>query len=349
MRGLTRDGVRLLVAYRHDLRLVDAYFRDLPGFLTSGDLLVINNSATLPASIRARRADGMVLDLHLSTPVLPSGVAPDLTRTPQCGKDTWIIELRQRAGDRSVSFRLMRPGELLSIPDGSAEILGPYPPHSGSPNGAPRESRLWRAALHLPSPVGSYLERHGHPIRYSYASREWPTSYYQNVYAIEAGSVEMPSAGRAFTPEMITELVSRGIDIAPITLHAGVASLEDHELPLNEFYRVPDETARRIRLTREAGGRVIAIGTTVVRAIETVADDNGDVRGGEGWTKLVITPERGVRAVDGLLTGWHEPRASHLLLLEAVAGRKVLDLSYRTALERRYLWHEFGDLHLLLP
>jgi S-adenosylmethionine:tRNA ribosyltransferase-isomerase len=180
-------------------------------------------------------------------------------------------------------------------------------------------------------------------------TREWPVSSYQTVFAMEAGSAEMPSAGRAFTPEMITELIARGIEVAPLTLHAGVASLEEDEPPPAEFYRVPEATARRVGLARAAGGRVVAVGTTVVRALETVADASGTVHGGAGWTKLVVSPARGVRAVDGLLTGWHEPRASHLLMLEAVAGRPLLEASYRAALEHGYLWHEFGDLHLVLP
>jgi S-adenosylmethionine:tRNA ribosyltransferase-isomerase len=208
---------------------------------------------------------------------------------------------------------------------------------------------LWTAELHLPFPVGAYLERYGHPIRYGKAGREWPMSYYQNVYALEPGSVEMPSAGRPFTAEMIATLNAEGIGVAPITLHAGVASLEDHEPPMAEYYRVPEETASRVNGTRQKGGRVIAIGTTVVRALETVADAKGLVHAGEGWTTLVISAEHQVRAVDGLLTGWHEPRASHLLMLEAIAGRELLEVSYRAALEGRYLWHEFGDVHLILP
>src|SRR5918992_646123 len=173
------------------------------------------------------------------------------------------------------------------------------PPDSGPIEDRPRESRLWTAALRLPSALGPYLERHGHPIRYGYVSREWPISSYQTVYAMEVGSAEMPSAGRAFTPEMITELISVGVDVAPVTLHAGVASLEEHEEPPAEFYRVPGETARRLTLARESGGRVIAVGTTVVRALETVADEAGTVRAGRGWTKLMVSPERGVRVIDG--------------------------------------------------
>jgi S-adenosylmethionine:tRNA ribosyltransferase-isomerase len=349
VRGRSRDDVRLMVAYRHDQRLVHGGFRDLAKFLEPGDLLVINNSGTLPAAIPARRGDGTQLELHLSTP-LPSGQGPvDLDRPPGPDPQVWIVELRRQSGGDSLPFRTPDPGETLSLPDASAEILEPYPPNCGPLDERSGESRLWTALLGLHSALGPYLERHGHPIRYGYVTREWPVSYYQTVFAMEAGSAEMPSAGRAFTPEMITGLISRGIDVAPITLHAGVASLEEDEPPSAEFYLVPEETARRVSQAREAGGRIVAVGTTVVRALETAADDAGVVRGGRGWTRLVVSPDRGVSVVDGLLTGWHEPRASHLLMLEAVAGRELLKASYRAALAERYMWHEFGDLHLVLP
>jgi S-adenosylmethionine:tRNA ribosyltransferase-isomerase len=177
----------------------------------------------------------------------------------------------------------------------------------------------------------------------------WPLSYYQTVYATEAGSAEMPSAGRAFTPELITRLVAGGVQIAPLLLHTGVASLEAHEPPYEEYYRVPRETAALVNAAQRDGRRVIAVGTTVVRALETVADPAGTVRPGTGWTRLVITPERGLRTVTGLLTGLHEPQASHLAMLEALAGRAHLRLTYTEALRQHYLWHEFGDLHLILP
>jgi S-adenosylmethionine:tRNA ribosyltransferase-isomerase len=132
-------------------------------------------------------------------------------------------------------------------------------------------------------------------------------------------------------------------------LHTGVSSLEAHEPPYAEYYRVPAETAHAVNDTKRRGGRVVAIGTTVVRSLETVVDERGHVNPGEGWTETVITPERGVRAVDGLLTGWHEPEASHLDMLEAVAGRDLIEHSYNAALDAGYLWHEFGDVHLILP
>ena len=159
----------------------------------------------------------------------------------------------------------------------------------------------------------------------------------------------MPSAARPFSVDLVTRLVSRGIDFAPFVLHCGVSSPEAHEAPYAEWYRLDAASADRINTARDGGHRVIAIGTTAVRTLETVADPSGRVHAGTGWTELVVTPERGVRAVDGLLTGWHEPQASHLAMLEAIAGPKVLEASYGAALEEGYLWHEFGDSHLILP
>jgi S-adenosylmethionine:tRNA ribosyltransferase-isomerase len=235
--------------------------------------------------------------------------------------------------------------ELLG--HGSATLEAPYPITQERASVVP--PRLWVATLDLPHPLHAYLERYGAPIRYSYVTRDWPSQYYQTVYSTEPGSAEMPSAGRAFTAELITQLVASGVRIAPLLLHTGVASLEDHEPPYEEYFRVSAATARLVNETRAAGQRVVAVGTTVVRALETVSDDAGVAHAGEGWTALVITPERGVRVVDGLLTGLHEPRASHLAMLEAICGRRHLVRAYTAALRGRYLWHEFGDLHLILP
>jgi S-adenosylmethionine:tRNA ribosyltransferase-isomerase len=324
-RGLRRDEVRLMVASRHDGSVVHTRFGEVPGFLSAGDLVVVNTSATLPAALPALREDGTGLELRLSTPAPHSEDA-----------SWWRIELR--LGESP--FRGGRVGERLSLPDGgSAEILAPY---AGG-------ARLWLARLDLPEPLRAYLSRHGHPIRYRYVPREWPLSLYQNVYSVEPGSAEMASAGRPFTPELITSLVGRGVQVAPLTLHTGVSSPERGEPPYAEPYRVPASTARLVNAVRGWGGRVVAVGTTVVRALETVARPDGTVAAGEGWTSLVVTPERGVWAVDGLVTGWHEPEASHLELLRAIAGDELVDISYQAAQERGYLWHEFGDSHLILP
>ena len=203
--------------------------------------------------------------------------------------------------------------------------------------------RLWRAALRLPAPVLHFLARHGRPIRYGHTPVDWPLERYQTVYANEPGSAEMPSAGRAFTTELVTRLVAAGVDVAPLVLHAGVSSLETGEAPHPEWYRVPRFTTERIELTRRRGGRVIAVGTTVVRALESAAGRS------EGWTDLVIEADTGIRALDGLLTGFHDSDSSHLAMLEAVAGRDLLERSYAEAAEAGYLRHEFGDLHLILP
>ncbi len=332
--GLARDEVRLMVSYRTDDRIVHARFRDIPDFLGAGDVVVINTSGTLNAALNAARQDGTRLELHLSTH-LPA--------------DLWIVEVRLPSGTATKPFGDATPGERLKLPGGASAILHvPYlSDRTSTLDGGP--VRLWVATLQLPSPLNAYLNEHGFPIRYSYVKRGWPSSYYQTVYATEMGSAEMPSAGRAFTPELLTRLIARGVQIAPLILHTGVASVENHEPPYEEFYRVPLETARAVNGARTTSRRVIAVGTTVVRALETATDVEGTTHPGEGWTREIITPERGVRAVTGLLTGLHEPRASHLAMLEAIAGLQHLQVTYASALRERYLWHEFGDLHLILP
>jgi S-adenosylmethionine:tRNA ribosyltransferase-isomerase len=321
VRGLGRDDVAMLVAMRHDLELVHARFRDLPRFLSEGDLLIVNTSATLPAALEARLGDEKV-QLWLSTPE-PDG--------------TWLVELR--TGEQA-RYPRQPIGARLDLPGGGqAELLASS---AGS-------ERLLVARFELDEPLEGYLRRHGRPIRYRYVPELWPLEAYQTVFALQSGSAEMPSAGRPFTPELVTELVTRGVLVAPVTLHTGVSSLEHGEPPFPERFQVPSATARLVNAVRAWNGRVIAVGTTVVRALETVAAADGTVSGGGGWTNLVVTPERGLLAIDGLLTGWHEPKSSHLQLLEAAAGLELLNRSYRAAHEHGYLWHEFGDLHLILP
>ena len=268
--------------------------------------------------------NGRSVDVHLSTQ-LPAGL--------------WTVELRE--GERPLLGAAA--GESLELPAcGRVHLLAPYATHAGG-------VRLWVAKIETPEPLHTYLALHGRPIAYGYVRGRWPISAYQNVYVTEPGSAEMPSAGRPFTAEILTRLVTRGIGVAPLLLHTGVASLEATEAPYPEYFRVAPSTANRINDTHRDGGRVIAVGTTVVRALETVVDRQGLVHAGSGWTDLVVTPDRIVRSLDGLLTGWHEPEASHLAMLEAIAGRDLLERSYAAALEGGYLWHEFGDVHLVLP
>ena len=138
-------------------------------------------------------------------------------------------------------------------------------------------------------------------------------------------------------------------DLAPIVLHTGVSSLEEHEPPYPEYFRVDARTARAVNAARAHGGRVIAVGTTAVRALESATAPDGFISPSAGWTDVVVTPERGIMAVDALLTGFHEPKASHLSMLEALAGLEHLESAYAAALAGKYLWHEFGDVHLLMP
>jgi len=314
-RGLARDQVRLLVSYRENDGIVHALFDELPRFLRSGDLLVVNASATLPAALTATRSDGSEMALHLST---------------QMDGPIWIVEARKTSVDE---------GERVALPGGgTATFVQPY-----------RSSwRLWLARLELPLPTLMYLHRWGKPIAYPYVTQEWPLEAYQTVYASRPGSAEMPSAGRAFSAAVMNALRLKAVGIAEIVLHTGVSSLEKDEPLYEEWYEVSQETVDAVLATKAAGGRVIAVGTTVVRALESSVAQDGDLIASQGWTELVITPDRGVQFVDGLLTGFHEPMASHLAMLEAIVSREHLRKTYAAALESGYLWHEFGDLHLVL-
>ncbi|WRZ62040.1 S-adenosylmethionine:tRNA ribosyltransferase-isomerase [Streptomyces sp. NBC_01294] len=327
--GLGRDAVRLLVS-RGSAEVSLRAFRDLPELLRAGDVLVVNTSATLAAAVDARLG-GEDLVVHFST---------------RGDGGRWAVELRGPAGRGTTRPRAGGPaGAVVELPDGGRLVL--------EEPVAPGAHRLWWARP-LPAPYGvpALLRAHGRPIRYAYTERDQPLSAYQTVFAVPAadgsGSAEMPSAGRPFTAELVARLVSRGVQFAPLTLHTGVSSPEAHEPPYAERYEVSPTTAGLVNAARAAGGRVIAVGTTAVRALESAADAQGLVRPAGGWTDLVVTPERGVRVVDGLLTGLHEPEASHLLMLEAVAGRAAVRLGYAEAVARLCLWHEFGDVHLLL-
>ncbi|MGF1472276.1 MAG: S-adenosylmethionine:tRNA ribosyltransferase-isomerase [Rubrobacteraceae bacterium] len=334
-RGLRRDEVRLMVSNAGEDHTIHTRFSELGDFLEAGDVLAINTSSTIEAALPATEEAGASLLLHLSTH-LPG--------------DVWTVELRIPTRPASEPFLDARAGQTLRLPGGAeATLHAPYSAgrRSPAPNG---RNRLWLATLkELPLQINDYVERYGSPIRYGYVGEEWPIGYYRTVYATEPGSAEMPSAGRAFTPELITRLVARGVQVAPLILHTWVSSLEDDEPPYEEYYRVSLESARLINSARESRKRVVAVGTTVVRALETVADGEGTVHPGEGWTDLVITPERGLNTVDAMLTGLHEPRSSHLWMLEALVGRRHLQHTYAEALREGYLWHEFGDLHLMMP
>jgi S-adenosylmethionine:tRNA ribosyltransferase-isomerase len=330
-RGGSRADVRLMVSRTATGEVSHDDFAVLPSLLLPGDLLVVNNSATLPAAVPvqgapAALAAGGPLTAHFST-AMPDG--------------GWLVELRSGRSPATTPFGGGAVGLAIELPAGAVLTLQRR-----------FSRRLWHASLS--TAVVPYLLRHGQPIRYGYVPRPWPIEAYQTAFATWPGSAEMPSAARPFTTEMVTRLVSRGVAVAPVTLHTGVSSLEGGEDPYPESYDVPAATARLVNLTRQSGGRVIAAGTTVVRALESAVLTRGSAiapaaAAAAGWTSYVVTRQTGATVVDGLLTGLHEPRSTHLWMLAAFADDALLRRCYEAAAERRYRWHEFGDVHLLLP
>jgi len=333
-RGLRRDQVRLMVSNYSTDQVRHNRFYHLDKYLEEGDVIVINTSRTRNSALLALREDGTAVELHLST---------------HFDDDLWTVEVRAMdEPGKTKHLEDARAGESLSLPEAaSATLQGPYV--SDCIDDSKPSETLWLAEVHFPYPVDDYLARHGFPIRYNYVKDKWPLDYYQTVYATEPGSAEMPSAGRPFTPKLLKRLEAKGIKIAPLILHTGVSNIDTHEPPYKEFYRVTPETARMVNEARASGHRIVAVGTTAIRALETVTNGVGKTHAGEGWTCLVITPQRKLRAVNALITGMHEPDASHLAILEALAGRSHIKLAYEEALRKGYLWHEFGDLHLIIP
>lgn len=342
--GRRRDDVRMLVATPG--RITHHHFRDLASVLDPGDLVVVNTSATVPSALVGRRADGRGTVVHVAgpTPTPPGteGVGPAAGEASARAAASplghpWVVELRRTDGAGPQLDA--RPGELIRTRSGARITL--RRPHT------PGRSRLWHAWIAVDGDVVTHLRRHGHPIAYGYLRRAPAAADHATAFGTDPGSAEPPSAGLPFRHRSVTTLITRGVQVAPVTLHTGVSSLEADEPPPAERYRVPATTAELVGDTHRRGRRVVAVGTTVVRALETVAGDGGVVRPGEGWTDLVLGPHRPARVVDGLLTGWHAPEASHLALLEAVAGPDVVAAAYAAGLAGRYRWHEFGDLCLL--
>ncbi|HEY8301627.1 MAG TPA: S-adenosylmethionine:tRNA ribosyltransferase-isomerase [Jatrophihabitans sp.] len=318
-----RDRVRLLVAAPD--RLQHAAFADLGWYVAPGDLVVVNTSGTLPAAVDGERGDGSAVTVHFST-ALDHG--------------DWVVEVRpRRAATGPVPD--LRHGERIMLPDGVRLTVGT--PHPAG------QRRLWRVRVPVDGGVPAYLARAGRPIRYGYLRVRPPIAAYQTVFARDPGSAEMPSAGRPFTDAAVTDLITRGVVVAPVLLHTGVSSQDAGEPPQPERFVVGEPTARLVNLTRARGGRVVAVGTTVTRALESAAGADAVVRPTSGWTDLVLGAEHPARVVSGLITGWHAPGASHLHLLEAVAGADLVDAAYAEAERTGYRWHEFGDSCLLLP
>jgi S-adenosylmethionine:tRNA ribosyltransferase-isomerase len=330
-RGLTRDRVRLLVLGRDTGKVTHTRFDRIAQFLHPGDLLVFNSSRTLPATLTGRlRHSRQTVEVRLAE-LLPDGtwlalllVAPP----PFNGQDV------PRKGLR-LDFGQGLGGEVLEQDQ--------------------RIPRLWK--LRFSKTGTEFLDlvyRVGQPVRYRYLSAPWRLGYYQNIYALQPGAAEMPSAGRAFTWKLLLQLRSRGIESASITLHTGLSSYLDNDvdrqhLASEEEYWISEQAADKIRRAKTSGRRIVAVGTTVVRALESVAaDSGGEVKPCHQYTRLQITAQSHLQAVNGLLTGLHEPEASHLDLLAAFVSPSTIYAAYSEAIQQRYLWHEFGDLNLIL-
>jgi S-adenosylmethionine:tRNA ribosyltransferase-isomerase len=314
-RGIQRDAVRMLVTDRMSRAHTHVHFFDLPSVLRADDLLVVNDSSTLPAALPATRANGERIALHVSTMI---------------DARVWMAEPRAT----------VRVGEELALPGhGSALVIAPV---------EPERPRLWYARFALPLAMNAYLARFGEPIRYGYVTQRFPLSDYQTLFAREPGSSEMPSAARPFTPRVAAALRQRGIGISTVTLHSGVASFEAPETPASERFAVPHATAQAVNAARHQGRRVIAVGSTVLRALESAVRDGGDVVAACGWTDLVINERHAVKTVNGLLTGFHDASATHLWVLGSFLDPDLLGSAYDTAANHAYYRHEFGDVHLIL-
>jgi S-adenosylmethionine:tRNA ribosyltransferase-isomerase len=342
-RGLRRDHVRLLLVDRATGAVAHHRFHELPRLLEPGDLLVVNDSRTLPASLLGRTSGGVPLEVRLAAreggderwAALVLGVPGD-------GSDPALVPTDARPAAPTLAA-----GERLRFTGGlGATVLGPHE-EAGS--------LVWLAFDAAGERLAEALHRAGRPVRYAYVPRPWPLRHYQTLFAAGPGSAEMPSAALPFTVQTLRDLRDRGVGLATISLHAGLSTYGDPATDRRyvpaEPYLVPEATAAAAAACRAAGGRVVAVGTTVVRALETAAAAPGAAgpRPAAGVTRLRIGPAYHLAAVDGLLTGLHEPEASHLDLLAAFIDRPALDRAYAAALAAGYLWHEFGDVCLILP
>lgn len=326
-RGLARDEVRLLVA-RPD-GLTHATFHELPDHLEPGDLLVVNNSATVAGEIDAVHDGRGPVVLHVGS-LLDDG--------------TRLVELR-RAPDAADAILDARVGDTIRVGDVAVALVAEHAGRSSSPTGV--GNRIWRARS--TGDLDRALAAHGRPIAYGYLHHRYPLADYQTIFASRPGSAEMASAGRPISQRVLAGLVGRGILVATVTLHTGFSSQDAGEAPAAEWFEVPGATADLANSTRRRGGRVVAVGTTVTRALESAVDVDGCVVAASGWTDRVISPHDPARVVGGLVTGWHDPMASHLLLVESVGGADLTQAAYDEARAAGYLWHEFGDSALLLP
>lgn len=319
-----RDASRLLVLDRRTGQIHHAIFRDLPDLLEPGDLVVVNRSRVFPARLLGRREGGGAAEVLL---------------VRDRGDGTW--DALVRPGRRLGSNAVVRVAEDLGV-----RVLE-------GPSGV-----LRRIRLECPGDARVALERHGHvplPPYIHRPDRPADRERYQTVYAREAGSVAAPTAGLHFTPALRERLAERGVAWAEVVLHVGpgtfrpveVERVEDHRVDPERF-ALPAETAAAVARARAAGGRVVAVGTTVARVLESACAKDGNLQPGDGETALVIVPGFLFRAVDALVTNFHLPRSSLLLLVSALAGRERVLAAYAEAVREGYRFYSYGDATLIL-
>jgi len=328
-RGIPRDQIRLLVAHRDSDQVEHSRLNRLDNFLRPGDLLVFNSSRTLPASLQGCAA--------------PAGPCMEARLAEHLPDDAWLALLLCQNGDPAgcglqAGMKIGFGMELEAVVEGRDDFI----------------PRLWKLRFSKSgTELIDLLYRIGRPIRYEHVSTPWNLDAYQTIFAREPGSAEMPSAARGFSWRLLFDLKRRGIERTCITLHAGLSAYSDepddwtHPGSEEEFL-VSELAAQEIQRTRAAGGRIVAVGTTVVRALESAVDSAGDLRPGHRYTRLRIDSGHALRVVDSLITGFHEPKASHLDLLTAFLPAEKIQRVYKEAVQARYLWHEFGDLNLIL-
>lgn len=313
-----RDASRLLIMDRRDGSIRHSIFREIGRELKAGDMLVLNDTKVLPARIYAHKESGAIIELLL---------------LKQVSLDVW--QCLVRPGNKAkVGVKL-----LFEQPDLRAEII----------DTAEEGSRLIR--FEHDGDFYQILDRLGTMPLPPYIKKPLQDqSRYQPVYARERGSAAAPTAGLHFTKRLLQELQDQGVLIEKVLLHVGlgtfrpvkVDTVEEHVMH-SEFYRVPAETARHINEARANGGRIIAVGTTSVRTLETVADENGFLREAEGWTQKYIYPSYRFKLIDGMITNFHLPKSTLLMLVSAFAGRENVMNAYQTAIEQRYRFFSFGD------
>jgi S-adenosylmethionine:tRNA ribosyltransferase-isomerase len=254
----------------------------------------------------------------------------------------WLIEIREIRENKTIRWKEGEEGMPFQLPGEASVILRKrfYKDR--------QLLDLWVAEFATNPELDTYLAKYAQPIRYNKLNERYPLSYYQTFFSFDPGSSEMPSAGRGFTRTLVEQLLKKGIVLAPVLLHAGVSSLEENETPYPEYMEISPLSAAIINSARRQGTRIIAVGTTVVRALESAVDKNGGVTSYRGNTDLFIDDNHVMKVVDGLLTGFHEPRASHLNMIQALAGFEHIERAYHAAIQANYSWHQFGDLHLIL-